>query len=58
MAESVVVGAGLGGLVAAVNLAREGRDVVVLERESRIGGSPLYHPSPEGTPLDVDALAL
>jgi len=30
MAESVVVGAGLAGLVAAINLARQGRDVVIL----------------------------
>ncbi|MFH1149355.1 MAG: NAD(P)-binding protein [Actinomycetota bacterium] len=56
MAESIVVGAGLSGLVAAINLAREGRDVLVLERESRVGGSPLYHPSPEGTPVDPAAL--
>lgn len=56
MAENIVVGAGLAGLVAAINLAREGRDVVVLERESRIGGSALYHPSPEGTPVDLEAL--
>jgi len=54
VAENVVVGAGLAGLVAAINLRREGRDVVVLERESRVGGSPLYHPSPEGTPLDLE----
>lgn len=56
MAENVIVGAGLSGLVAAINLAREGREVTVLERESRVGGSPLYHPSPEGTPLDPEGL--
>jgi hypothetical protein len=56
LAENIVVGAGLAGLVAAINLAREGRDVLVLERESRVGGSPLYHPSPEGTPLDIRGL--
>jgi len=56
MAESVVVGAGLAGLVAAINLARQGRDVVVLEREKRIGGSALYHPSPEGSPLHLEGL--
>jgi len=54
MAESVVVGAGLAGLVAAINLARQGRDVVVLEREQRIGGSAIYHPSPEGSPIDIE----
>jgi hypothetical protein len=56
VALNIVVGAGLSGLVAAINLAREGRDVLVLEREARIGGSPIYHPSPEGTPLDVEGL--
>jgi hypothetical protein len=56
MAENIVVGAGLSGLVAAINLAREGREVLVLERESRVGGSPMYHPSPEGTPVDPAAL--
>ena len=56
MAENIVVGAGLSGLVAAINLAREGRDVLVLEREERVGGSGLYHPSPEGTPVDLAGL--
>lgn len=56
MAENIVVGAGLAGLMAAINLRREGREVLVLERESRVGGSPLYHPSPEGTPVDLEAL--
>jgi flavin-dependent dehydrogenase len=55
VAESVVVGAGLSGLVAAINLAREGREVTVLDRESRVGGTGLYHPSPEGTPIDIPA---
>ena len=56
MAENIIVGAGLSGLVAAINLAREGREVLVLERESRVGGFPLYHPSPQGTPLIARAL--
>jgi NAD(P)-binding Rossmann-like domain len=56
MSENIIVGAGFAGLVAAINLARSGRDVVVLEKESRIGGSPLFHPSPEGTPIDIKAL--
>jgi phytoene dehydrogenase-like protein len=37
-AEAVVVGAGLGGLLAAARLARAGRRVVVLERADRPGG--------------------
>lgn len=56
MAENIVVGAGLAGLVAAIDLRRDGREVTVLEKESRAGGSPLFHPSPEGTPVDWKAL--
>jgi len=56
MAQNIVVGAGLAGLVAAINLAREGRDVLVLDKEPRVGGTPLYHPSPEGTPLHLEGL--
>ncbi|MGF1552336.1 MAG: 1-hydroxycarotenoid 3,4-desaturase CrtD [Paracoccaceae bacterium] len=35
---TVVVGAGFGGLAAALRLAAEGREVVVLERAARVGG--------------------
>ena len=35
---AVVVGAGVGGLVSAIELARRGLDVVVLERSARVGG--------------------
>lgn len=51
MAEVTIVGAGLAGLTAAINLAKRGHEVRVLEREERIGGSPLYHPSGQGSPL-------
>ncbi len=51
MAEVRIVGAGLAGLVAALTLARRGHRVTVLEREERVGGSPLYHPSCQGSPL-------
>lgn len=47
-----VVGAGLAGMVAAVNLARTGYDVTVLEAEARIGGSGHLHPSLHITPID------
>lgn len=38
MREQVIVGAGLSGLVAAINLAREGYQVVVRERREFVGG--------------------
>ncbi len=38
MREQVIVGAGLAGLVAAVNLVREGYDVLVRERRREVGG--------------------
>jgi len=45
--EVVVVGAGLSGLTAALNLARDGKDVTVLEKFERPGGIPLAHPAVE-----------
>jgi phytoene dehydrogenase-like protein len=37
-AKTVVIGAGLAGLSAALRIARDGGDVVVVERTSEIGG--------------------
>lgn len=51
-----IVGAGLAGLVAAINLAKEGREIVVYEKGKRVGGMASYNPSPHGTPMDVDAM--
>jgi flavin-dependent dehydrogenase len=51
-----VVGAGLSGMVAAVNLAREGHQVIVLEGADKIGGDPLHHPSIHGTPMNFDLI--
>ena len=36
--KAVVIGAGIGGLSAALGLAREGVEVLVLERAPRVGG--------------------
>jgi hypothetical protein len=50
--EVTIFGAGMSGLIAAVNLAREGYKVTVHDREPGYGGSQLYNPSTHVTPLD------
>ena len=50
--ESLIVGAGLAGMVAAINLSRQGYKVMVLEAEARIGGSETLHPSLHITPIN------
>lgn len=54
--EVTVVGAGLAGLTAALNLARDGKEVTVLEKFDRPGGIPLAHPAVDVTPMEPDAL--
>jgi len=49
-----ILGAGLGGLVAAINLARAGYDVLVIESAKGIGGIRGFHPSLHVTPMDLD----
>ena len=56
MAEVTVVGAGLAGLTAAINCARAGHDVRVLEKFERIGGDPYIRPTVDVTPMDPEAL--
>jgi flavin-dependent dehydrogenase len=51
--EVIVVGAGLAGMTAALNLAREGKDVLVLERYDQVGGMPQVRPAIDVTPFDV-----
>ncbi len=48
-----IIGAGLSGLVAAINLVRQGYEVLVLEDQKQIGGSPMFHPSLHATPIDI-----
>ncbi len=56
MSDVTVVGAGLAGLVASINLARNGHEVTVLERENRVGGMPEFRPDPAGSWFDLDAI--
>ena len=51
-----IVGAGLAGLTAAINLAGEGYEVVVYEKEKKIGGIPSARPDPAGSPFGLSRL--
>ena len=50
----IIVGAGPAGLVAAINLNREGFNVIVREKEDSVGGPPGWHPSVHTTPVGSD----
>lgn len=56
MSEVKIVGAGLSGMIAAINLARNEHKVTILERESRIGGWPIFRPDPAGSCFDLEAM--
>ncbi len=47
-----IAGAGLGGMVAAMNLARSGHEVHVLDAAGELGGIGDFHPSLHVTPID------
>ncbi len=52
-----IVGAGFAGLVAGINLAREGFEVTIYERQKQHGGRPSVRPDPAGSPFNLDMLA-
>lgn len=51
-----VVGAGPAGLVAAIDLKRNGYNVILREKQKQIGGEPGWHPSVHSTPVRMPAL--
>lgn len=51
--DTVVVGAGLAGLVAARDLTRAGHEVLVMEARDRVGGRLLGAELPDGQPVDL-----
>jgi flavin-dependent dehydrogenase len=51
-----VYGAGLSGLVSAINLARGGYHVTVYEKEEKIGGDLHCHPSVHMTPIHLQQM--
>jgi hypothetical protein len=52
--ETFIYGAGMSGMVAAINLAREDYRVILREVEDSYGGSKIYNPSTHVTPIDVE----
>ncbi len=48
-----IYGAGMSGMIAAVNLARDGYEVEAFDGESGYGGSRIYNPSAHTTPIDI-----
>ncbi len=52
----MVIGAGPSGLVAAIDLNRQGFNVILQDKQKTIGGEPGWHPSVHSTPVAVPAL--
>lgn len=57
MAEQLVIGAGLSGMVAAILLARKGFRVRVLEKYKTVGGQPERWPAIDVTPMIPERLS-
>ncbi len=51
--EVTIFGAGMSGMVAAIDLARHGYKVIIHDREKGFGGDPRYNPSVHTTPIDI-----
>ncbi len=47
-----ILGAGIAGMVAGINLAKEGYDVLIIEAAKQLGGIKNIHPSVHVTPVD------
>lgn len=57
MPEVVVVGAGVSGLTAAINCARNGHEVTVLEKYKKVGGVSYTRPAIDISPMDPAMLS-
>jgi len=53
MSKILIVGAGLSGMVAGIDLARQGREVLIIEAAPGLGGIKPVHPSAHVTPFDA-----
>jgi hypothetical protein len=53
----VIVGAGLGGLCAAITARKLGYDVHCVDKYNRVGGMPGAHPFVDSTPFDCDLMS-
>lgn len=53
--EVLIYGAGMAGMIAAINLAKDGYKVTVNEAEAGYGGASIFNPSTHVTPIDLKA---